>query len=162
MSRQKEIVTSIHLPSVVILDKSMFEAFITLLQAQGQTVSVRELDICYAELGEEDWQALAEALKDKTKKIGWVHIGEQDLTDVMRDIIKDIWDSRTFVHFVNFAVDSQTESEGEDGAEEETGEDTDDDEEDDEDSEEDTEVDGEEEESGDVGHNGEDGDEEEI
>ena len=61
MSRQKERVASISMVLAIIKDKSDIEAFITLLQAQ--TVYVRLLNIRREKLGEEDWQALAGALR---------------------------------------------------------------------------------------------------
>ena len=94
MSRQKrETVTSIEWNCLFVYDKRSVEAFITLLQAK--TVAMEVLDVSEAELGEEDWQALAGALRGKHEiRFNQVYISRQDLTNGM-DSIKDIWDATT-------------------------------------------------------------------
>ena len=78
MTRQKRgTVSSIYLLSVVVEDKSSLEAFVTLLQAEVVTVNV--LDVRRAELGAEGWQALARAVRGKTKVAENVSISRQDL-----------------------------------------------------------------------------------
>ena len=99
MSRQKkETVTSIWTCLVQVNDNSSVEAFINLLQ--GQRVSVRRLNLRNAEFGEEGWQALAGALRGKPKDklaLDQVVISrQQDLTDVRRESIKDIWEATRY------------------------------------------------------------------
>ena len=103
MTRQKKgTVSSIYLLSVVVEDKSSFEAFVTLLQAEVVTVNV--LDVRRAELGAEGWKTLARALRGKSKVAENVSISRQDLgasfvpsfseeTLRPRWSIKDIWDA---------------------------------------------------------------------
>ena len=91
MSRQEnEIVTSIHLMHAEIKDKSSVEAFIPLLQTE--VVSVRRLDLRRAEFAEEDWQALAGALRGKPKVCDWVDFSRENLEEA-GDSMKDIWDA---------------------------------------------------------------------
>ena len=99
MSRQKkETVTFIWTCLVQVNDNNGVEAFINLLEAQ--TVSVRRLNLRNAEFGEEGWQALAGALRDKSKDklaLDQVVISRQhNKTDVRRDSIKDIWDATRY------------------------------------------------------------------
>ena len=92
MSRQEnEIVTSIYLVRVEIEDKKSLEAFITLMQAQEVSVHTLWLDARKAEFGEEEWLALAGALRGKPELFDLIWISRQDLTGV-RESIRDIWD----------------------------------------------------------------------
>ena len=78
-------------------DESCVDAFIALLEAQ--TVSVQFLSVRKAELGEEDWQALAGALKAKGKpavKVDRVVLSREDLTDARRSIFKAIWNATAY------------------------------------------------------------------
>ena len=96
MSRQKERVASISMALAIIKDKSNIEAFITLLQAQ--TVYVRLLNIRREKLGEEDWQALAGALRARGNpevEVDEVFISRHNLTGV-RESIKDIWNATKY------------------------------------------------------------------
>ena len=98
MSRQKETVTSICTTGqVAIKNESCVDSFIALLEAQ--TVSVEFLSVRKAELGEEDWQALAGALKAKGKpavKVDRVVLSREDLTDARRSIFKAIWNATAY------------------------------------------------------------------
>ena len=91
MSRQrKEVLTSIHLMRAEITDKSSVEAFIPLLQTQ--VVTVGDLDLRRAELGEEGWQVLAGALRGKPEVFDWTDFSRENLEEA-GDSIKDIWDT---------------------------------------------------------------------
>ena len=91
MSRQKEIVNSIHMNGVQpevfsIKDKSSIEDFTTLLKAR--VFYLPELEVSGA-IGGEGWQALNRALEGKTKVLGFVNIELQAL----KDSAKGIWDA---------------------------------------------------------------------
>ena len=94
MSRQKEIVNSIHMNGVLpevfsIKDKSSIEDFTTLLKAR--VFYLPELEVT-GSIGGEGWQALNRALEGKTEVLKLVNITLQALKDA-KDSIEGIWDA---------------------------------------------------------------------
>ena len=92
VARQREMLTSIDCNYVFCWNgaASSIEAFTTLLHAEK--VDVKNLDIGGA-IGRDGWHALARSLKGKPNvRLGSVYILKQDLSEVRREDIKDIWD----------------------------------------------------------------------
>ena len=92
VARQREMLTSVDSNHVFCWNGAAIsiEAFTTLLHAEK--VDVKNLDIGGA-IGRDGWHALARSLKGKPNvRLGSVYILKQDLSEVRREDIKDIWD----------------------------------------------------------------------
>ena len=93
VARQREMLTSIDCNYVFCWNgaASSIEAFTTLLQAEQ--VDVWFGGVSGGAIGRDGWHALARSLKGKPNvRLGSVYILKQDLSEVRREDIKDIWD----------------------------------------------------------------------
>ena len=101
MSRMKESVTSISADWIWIDSKNTAMAFAritTLLQAQAQSLSASDSALTLyvpKAMGEEGWQVLAGALRDKpdTVKLTWAMVPRQRLAEAREEDIKGVWDA---------------------------------------------------------------------
>ena len=92
MSRMNKAVASINVQEIVIDSKNSAQALTTLVQAQS--LDVRVLDAREA-IGEEVWQVLAKALRNKpgVLKLDEIEVLRQGLAEAKMEDIKDIWDA---------------------------------------------------------------------
>ena len=103
VSRQKEMLTSIEVRSLIIIEnKGTVEAFAILLQAESAYVEGVRVKRA---IGEEGWHDLARALESKSDPelyLGSVEITRTAFAEARKDDIKVIWDAtRDSIRFYN-------------------------------------------------------------